>query len=338
MKKLLAFVLLLCMLAPMAAVAEEKLPRVQFPSENYVAYLDYEFYLQIDVKTSGSLKSPKTYELRDETGRVWATKEVKSGWSQYSYKIMLDESHNGGHTLSIWCGDTQVSKNTAYVAVTDKHKKAIQHVDITEPYMSLSFDCAFYDDQTDALLAILDELNIKATFFMTGGFVKNFTESAEKIRDAGHEIASHSQWHHHLLEDSLSQRFAEVRNGAATIRNMLGVNPRLFRPPYGEFNVTVSAPARAEGMEVCLWTIDSHDWDTAYNAEKVYKRVTKDVTPGTIILFHLDGYSTLEVVPKAVQYYREELGLEFVPITELMAMGGLELPDCPYEDDTAQAE
>lgn len=100
MKKLLAIVLLLCMLAPMAAVAEEKLPHVQFPMENYVAYPDYEFYLQLDVKSSGSLKSPKTYELRDETGRVWASKEVKSGWTKYSYKIMLDESHVGGHTLA----------------------------------------------------------------------------------------------------------------------------------------------------------------------------------------------------------------------------------------------
>lgn len=37
-----------------------------------------------------------------------------------------------------------------------------------------------------------------------------------------------------------------------------------------------------------------------------------------------------------MKYYREELGLELVPITELMAMGGLELPACPYEAETAE--
>ena len=39
-----------------------------------------------------------------------------------------------------------------------------------------------------------------------------------------------------------------------------------------------------------------------------------------------------KILPEAVKYYREELGLEFVPITELMAMGGIQLPDCPYEE------
>ena len=78
--------------------------------------------------------------------------------------------------------------------------------------------------------------------------------------------------------------------------------------------------------------IDSKDWDWNYSEEKVYKRVTKDIVPGTIILFHLDGYHTIDVVRKAVPYYRDTLGLELIPITELMAKGGLELPACPYEE------
>ena len=80
------------------------------------------------------------------------------------------------------------------------------------------------------------------------------------------------------------------------------------------------------------WSIDSKEWDWNFSEEKVYKRVTKDIVPGTIILFHLDGYHTIDVVRKAVPYYRDTLGLELIPITELMAKGGLELPACPYEE------
>lgn len=332
MKKILALLLILCMVLPMGALAEEKLPRLEFPAANYVGYSGYDFSMQMTVRNSGKLTSTKTLELRDQNGRVWATRDFKPGATTCNFKVALDESFEGGYDLAVWYGDTQVSIDTAYVAVTDKHRKAVVTVDTDQPYMSLTFDCAYVETPTDDLLALLDELNIKATFFMTGEFVLNFPESAKKIRDAGHEIGCHSLSHPHLLSYGLDMRFKQVRRNVEIIRETLGVNPRLFRPPFGEFDVTVSAPARAEGMEICLWSIDSHDWDWAYDEAGVMKRITKNVGPGTIILFHLDGYHTLKVLPDAVKYYREELGLEFVPVTELMAMGGLELPDCPYEE------
>ncbi|MBR6667806.1 MAG: polysaccharide deacetylase family protein [Clostridia bacterium] len=333
MKKILALLLILCMALPLTVLAaEEKLPRLEFPAANYVGYSGYTFTMQMTVRNSGKLQSTKTLELRDETGRVWATRDFKPGATKCTFKVELDASFEGGANLSVWCGDTQVSIDTAYVAVTDKHRKAIQTVDTDQPYMSLSFDCAYIDTPTDELLALLDELGIKATFFMTGEFVLNFPDSAKKIRDAGHEIACHSLSHPHLLTYHLDMRFKQVRRNVEIIRDTLGVTPRLFRPPFGEFDVTISAPARAEGMEICLWSIDSKDWDWNYTPDKVLKQVTRNVGPGTIILFHLDGYHTLQVLPEAVRYYREELGLEFVPITQLMEMGGIELPPSPYVD------
>lgn len=330
MKRLLLLLLTLCLALPVGALAEEKMPKLQFPAMNYIGYTNYDFAIQMEVKTSGSISSAKTLELRDQNGRVWATREFKPGAKQCTFKILLDESHEGGYDLSVWCGDTQVSANTAFVAVTDKHRKAIQTVQTDAPLMSISFDCAYVDKPTDEILQLLDELNIKATFFMTGEFVLTFPESAKKIRDAGHEIGCHSLSHPHLLDYALNMRVKQVRRNVEIIRETLGVAPRLFRPPFGEFDVSVSATARAEGMEMCLWSIDSKDWDYGYKAPQVIKRVTKDVGPGTIILFHLDGYFTPEVVREVVPYYRETLGLELVPITELMASGGMELPPSPY--------
>lgn len=336
MRKILSVLLLVCLLLPMTASAEEKLPRLEFPAANYVGYMGYDFFMQMQVRNAGRLSQAITLELRDQNGRVWASKSFRPGTTSLSFKVALDETFLGGYDLTVWCGDTQVSSDSAYVAVTDKHRKAVVSVDTDQPYMSISFDCAYIETPTDELLALLDELNIKATFFMTGEFVLNFPESARKIRDAGHEIGCHSLSHPHLLDYHLDMRFKQVRRNVQIIRETLGVNPRLFRPPFGEFDATISAPARAEGMEICLWSIDSKDWDWDYSAERVLQRVTKNAGPGTIVLFHLDGYHTLEVVPQAVKYFREELGLELVPITELMAMGGLELPACPYESETAE--
>lgn len=330
MKRWMLLLLVICLALPAAALGEERMPRFQFPAANYVGYIGYDFAVQMDVRTSGSLNSARTMELRDQNGRVWATREFKPGATQLTFKVTPDESFLGGYDLSVWCDDMQVSANTAYAAITDKHRKAVQRVDTQEPYMSISLDCAYVETPTDEILQLLDEFGIKATFFMTGEFVLNFPESAKKIRDAGHEIACHSLSHPHLLEYGLDMRFKQVRRNVQIIRDTLGVVPRLFRPPFGEFDVTISAPARAEGMEICLWSIDSHDWDWNFRQDQVIRQVKKDVGPGTIILFHLDGYFTPAVLREVIPYYRDTLGLNLVPITELMAIGGIDLPASPY--------
>ena len=75
MKKIIALVLILCLALPLAAfAAEEKLPRMEFPAANYVGYSGYTFAMEMTVRSAGSLQSAKTLELRDETGRVWASR------------------------------------------------------------------------------------------------------------------------------------------------------------------------------------------------------------------------------------------------------------------------
>ncbi len=337
MKRLISALLMLCLLLPASSLSEERLPRLKFPAANYIGVLDEDFAVAMEVSTTGSFSGSKTLELRDQDGRVWDAKAYKPG-QKLSFRTHLDESFLGGHDLSVWCGDTEISVNSAYIAVADKHRKAVAipgtNVDTPENWMSVTLDCCYTDPHTDDILAVLDKYNVKATFFMAGEFVLTFPETAKKIRDAGHEIAAHSLSHPHLLTYHLDMRFKQVRRNVEIIREYLGVNPRLFRPPFGEFDFTISAPVRAEGMELVLWSIDSHDWDWefAHNPENVIKCVTKNVGPGTVILFHLDGWNTPQVLDRMIPYYQDTLGLKLVTVSELVASAGIEIPPSPYED------
>ena len=69
-----------------------------------------------------------------------------------------------------------------------------------------------------------------------------------------------------------------------------------------------------------MWTIDSHDWDPAYNHQKIVRRVTKDIGPGHIILFHNDGKFTPDVLRKVIPYY-QSLGLSLVTVSTLLDEG-----------------
>lgn len=57
-------------------------------------------------------------------------------------------------------------------------------------------NCAWNADDIDSILETLQKNNIKITFFMVGDWIEKFPEAVKKIKDAGHEIASHSDTHH----------------------------------------------------------------------------------------------------------------------------------------------
>ena len=113
---------------------------------------------------------------------------------------------------------------------------------------------------------------------------------------------------------------------------LLGVRPRLYRPPFSETDTTVTTLCRAEGMEEILWNIDSRDWSADYagKPEQLVSRVTdKSLVSGSVIQFHLDGYHTAEVLDQVIPYYLNECGYQVVTVGELMELSGRELPPLP---------
>ena len=340
MKRVMSAVLVLCLLGALGAMpglAEEeaRLPRLQYRSNDYVTYLGKELYLEMKVLSGGTLPAGSVLELRDADGTVWAEKAFNAGAKAIAFRIQMEEKHLGGHTLNVWYGDRKVTGEDLYVAVSDLSRPTVKTVETTEPVMSISLDCGFYGDNTDMVLGVLEEYGVKATFFFTGYFVKNFPEEAERIRDAGHEIGCHSMTHPRLTEQSRTRQMSEIQGASEYIQQQLGVVPTLFRPPYGDVNGAVTALSRAAGMEVIMWSIDSHDWDKSYTADKVFKRVTNKVGPGSIILFHLDGYTCEENLRRALDYYTGTLGLQVIPVGELLEKGGWELPANPYLTEAA---
>ena len=87
---------------------------------------------------------------------------------------------------------------------------------------------------TPKLLELLDQLDLKATFFVTGWSVDAHPAMAEAILKAGHEIGHHG--YHHLLPDPGDPWIEEeLERGFEVLKRRLGVKPTGYRAPYGEF-------------------------------------------------------------------------------------------------------
>ena len=65
-------------------------------------------------------------------------------------------------------------------------------VETEKPQISISFDAAWGNEDTQTILDILAKHNVKATFFMTGGWVESYPEDVKKIYEAGHDLGNHS--------------------------------------------------------------------------------------------------------------------------------------------------
>ena len=122
--------------------------------------------------------------------------------------------------------------------------------------VSLSFDAAWGNEDTQQLIDILGKYNVKVTFFVVGEWVDKYPESVKALADAGHEIMNHSDDHAHFNSLSAAEIVADINACNDKIEGVTGVRPTLFRPPYGEYDDHVITAVRGMGMEPIQWDVE----------------------------------------------------------------------------------
>ena len=203
-------------------------------------------------------------------------------------------------------------------AVTER-ELPVYSVERDGKFVSLSFDAAWGNEDTQMLIDILAKYNVKATFFVVGEWVDKYPESVKALHDAGHEVMNHSDAHPHMAKLTAKQIIDEVNRCSDKIEAVTGVRPTLFRCPCGEYDDTVLGTVNGLGLRAVQWDTDSLDWKKL-TAGEIYKRVSSKVQPGSIVLFHNAGLHTPEALPSIIEYLLAE-GYTIVPISEILLTG-----------------
>lgn len=182
--------------------------------------------------------------------------------------------------------------------------------------VAFSFDAAWGNEDTETLIEILGKYNIKATFFVVGGWVDKYPESVKALSDAGHEIMNHSDTHPHMTGLSAEEIKKEVESCDEKIKSITGKTPTLFRAPYGDYDDKVVSTLRELNHYTIQWDVDSLDWKEL-PAEEITQRVVEKVCPGSIVLFHNAAVNTPEALPQIIEKLQSD-GYSIVPISELI--------------------
>lgn len=185
--------------------------------------------------------------------------------------------------------------------------------------VSLTFDAAWGNEDTQQLIDILGKYNVKATFFVVGFWVDKFPESVKALSDGGHEIMNHSDDHAHFSKLSPDQIVKNITACNKKIAAVTGVTPTLFRCPYGEYDDHVIKTLKSMGMHTIQWDVDSLDWKNL-SASEITQRVTSRVKPGSIVLFHNAAPHTPAALPSIIEFLLKN-GYDIVPVSQLIIKG-----------------
>jgi peptidoglycan/xylan/chitin deacetylase (PgdA/CDA1 family) len=158
----------------------------------------------------------------------------------------------------------------------------------------LTFDDYGSTQETKEILSILRQKGVKAAFFLQGDWVAAQPKLVTAIKDAGHVLGNHT-FSHTVLRSLPSQKMIEeITNGLP--------GPWL-RPPQGRFDKRVRQLAASLGYVICYWTIDSRDW-TGMSVAEMRQIILGELHPGAVILFHLHGKYTRELLPDLIDDIR----------------------------------
>lgn len=185
--------------------------------------------------------------------------------------------------------------------------------------VALTFDDGPWPQSTQAILDVLDEHEVRATFFMLGGRVQRNPDLVRKMARDGHLLGAHSVSHRPFSRIKSKEVRQQIVRGRRIIRKASGVDTPWLRPPYGSMNSGAWRAVRKEGARVVLWDVDSNDWKKP-GAKKITRAVVKRVKPGSIVLLHDGGgdrTQTVEALPGIIEGLKNK-GYAFVTVEDLV--------------------
>jgi len=221
--------------------------------------------------------------------------------------------------ILLFCAVSNMNTNsskTVETSATDGKLLPIYQVETKQNKVALTMNCAWNADDIDQILKILEDNQVKITFFMVGDWIDKYPEYVKKINEAGHEIGSHSNTHPHVNNLSYEKNIEEIESSNDKIEKLIGRRTSLYRAPYGEYNNIVIKAATDKGYYAIQWNLDTLDY-TGLTGEKMWQRLENKLSSGSIILMHNGTEHTADSLDMLIKNIKAK-GFELVKVSDLI--------------------
>lgn len=183
--------------------------------------------------------------------------------------------------------------------------------------IAISFDDGPVEKNTQAILQLLAGENIKATFFCIGNRIAGNETILQQIIEGGHIIGNHSFSHHFWFDMFSSKKMQhDLKQMDGAVEKVTGLQPKLFRPPYGVTNPNLAKAIKSGNYTPVGWSVRSMD-TVIKDKQKLRNKLNRSIKPGAVFLFHDTSETTIQVLPDFIREVKNA-GFEIVPLDKLL--------------------
>lgn len=204
--------------------------------------------------------------------------------------------------------------------------------DTKEPKVALTFEVSHQTEGAEKILEVLSCHGSRASFFLTGTWMREHEKTAERIAKEGHEVGFLGETCRDMSLLGKEELEKEFESGSALLRVISGEekekngegtgkdkrHPLLFRAPYGNVSDLLLRAARDSGFEAIGWNVDSMDWKD-YGTDAIVRIVMQknELEYGSVIRFSADARDTPAALERILTLL-EERKITPVTVSELL--------------------
>jgi peptidoglycan/xylan/chitin deacetylase (PgdA/CDA1 family) len=232
-------------------------------------------------------------------------------------------------------GDDAISVGTnSYDAASIVRKHPLLSYQLLYPELSANFT-GFNDDLVDpktifltfddgpststpAILDVLKNQGIKATFFVNGKSSLFATSWLRRIAKEGHTIGMHSYTHQYpLIYESVGNFIEDLNKNYLYVKNITGISPTILRFPGGSINTynlklyqSLCAEVLRRGFIYCDWNVSAGDTLKDATSDSMIENVINGVKlcwGPAFVLMHDNGNNELvQALPRIIEKLKAE--------------------------------
>ena len=214
-------------------------------------------------------------------------------------------------SMIVIIADDQEGEAVTAMTESVNSRKVITDVkDTDNSGYALTFECQTAADDIDDIIALLNNENIKASFFVTGIWADKHRDEVRLIAKNGHDICFHGYTHLNMTGMQTGRIGEEFYDYKTLMSEILGTNEwtgkNIFRPPYCDYDQYLIKQAGREGCAVVTDSVSALDWKSDISASVVADNVMGMLKPGDILSFHIGYKNCFESVKRVISDSRSK--------------------------------